>query len=72
MEERRALNNEYYRLPDEVSDVEVTVLDAEYEFGKDVIFEIGVHNKGAQQKKIFGSILCEAVTYTERYMNSYK
>ena len=68
IEERRALNNEYVELPTKDHDIEFTVLEAEYEFRQDVKLQVKVENKGGQQRKIRGNILCQAVTYTERFI----
>ena len=66
IEERNALNNSPSTLPNVEPEIEFTVLDAEYEFGQDVLLQIRIHNIGGQERNIRGKITCQAVTYTER------
>ena len=46
--------------------MEFTVLEADYEFGKDIVFKVKAFNKG-KQRHVRGRIICQAVTYTGRW-----
>ena len=63
--ERKALYNGMEKLQEKTFDMEFTVMEAEYEFGEDVVFTVKAHNK-AEHKRIHGKIVCTAVTYTGR------
>lgn len=56
----------YKELQDENQKIEFSMPESQCEFGKDIMVEVKVLNKG-KRCKICGKIVCHAVTYTGRY-----
>jgi len=65
MKERKALLNGMEKLQERTFDVDFTVLEAEYQFGENVVFGVKAHSK-SERRQIVGKIACAAVTYTGR------